>query len=48
MIHHGVMSIDADSLPDDPALLRQMLRELHAENDKLRLLIQRKRAINGT
>lgn len=41
MIHHGVMSIDADSLPDDPALLRQMLRELHAENDKLRLLIQR-------
>ena len=35
------MQIDADTLPDDPALLRQMLRELHAENDKLRLLIQR-------
>jgi transposase len=33
--------IDAAPLPDDPALLRQMLRELHAENDKLRLLIQR-------
>jgi hypothetical protein len=33
--------IDADSLPDDPALLQQMLRELHAENDKLRLLIER-------
>ena len=48
------MQIDLDSLPDDPAILRQMLREvvttaahqqgeLHAENDKLRLLIQRKR-----
>ena len=46
------MQIDLDSLPDDPAILRQMLREvvttaahqqgeLHAENDKLRLLIQR-------
>jgi len=42
------MQIDPDSLPDDPALLRQILRtvmqqqgELHAENDKLRLLIQR-------
>jgi transposase len=32
---------DADSLPDDPAVLQQMLRELYAENDKLRLLIQR-------
>ena len=46
------MQIDLDSLPDDVGLLQQMLREvvttttqqhaeLHAENDKLRLLIQR-------
>ncbi len=42
------MQIDPDTLPDDPDLLQQMLRtmlhqqsELHAENDKLRLLIQR-------
>ncbi len=42
------MQIDPDTLPDDPTLLQQMLRmvlhqqgELHAENDKLRLLIQR-------
>jgi len=42
------VQIDPDTLPDDPALLQQMLRmvlhqqgELHAENDKLRLLIQR-------
>ena len=39
------MRIDLDSLPDDPALLRQMLRQvvqaMGAENDKLRLLIQR-------
>jgi transposase len=42
------VQIDPDTLPDDPAVLRQMLRavlqqqgELHAENDKLRLLIQR-------
>ena len=42
------MQIDTDTLPNDPALLQQMLRtavhqqgELHAENDKLRLLIQR-------
>ena len=39
------MRIDLDNLPDDPALLRQMLRqvvqEMGAENDKLRLLIQR-------
>jgi len=28
-------------LPNDPILLQQMLRELYAENDKLRLLIQR-------
>lgn len=38
--HHGVQT-EPQSLPDDPALLQQMLRELHAENDKLRLLIQR-------
>ena len=42
------MQIDLDTLPDDPATLQQMLRTvlhqhgmLHAENDKLRLLIQR-------
>jgi transposase len=42
------VQIDPDALPDDPALLPQMLRtvlqqqgELHAENDRLRLLIQR-------
>ena len=42
------MQIDLDTLPDDPAILQQMLRavvhqqsELHAENDKLRRLIQR-------
>jgi hypothetical protein len=35
------MPTDPDPLPDDPALLQQMLRELHVENDKLRLLIQR-------
>ena len=42
------MQIDPDALPDDPALLQQMLRallqqqgDLHAENDRLRLLIQR-------
>ena len=42
------MQIDPDTLPDEPTVLQQMLRmvlhqqgELHAENDKLRLLIQR-------
>ncbi|MDQ2804439.1 MAG: IS66 family transposase [Pseudomonadota bacterium] len=42
------MQIDLDALPDDAAVLQQMLRmvlhqhgELHAENDKLRRLIQR-------
>jgi transposase len=35
------VQIDLDTLPDDPALLRQVLRELYAENDKLRLLIER-------
>jgi transposase len=33
--------MDPDALPDDPAALQQMLRELYAENDKLRLLIER-------
>jgi hypothetical protein len=35
------VQIDPDALPDDPVVLQRMLRELHAENDKLRLLIQR-------
>ena len=35
------MPSDTDSLPDDPAILQQMLQELLAENDKLRLLLQR-------
>jgi transposase len=42
------VQIDPDTLPEDPAMLQQMLRvllqrqgELNAENDKLRLLIQR-------
>ena len=46
------VEINLDRLPDDPALLQQMLRdavttaayqqgELHAENDKLRMLIKR-------
>jgi transposase len=42
------VQIDPDALPDDAAALQQMLRtlllqhgELHAENDKLRLLIKR-------
>jgi hypothetical protein len=33
--------IDADALPNDPIVLQAMLRELYAENDKLRLMIQR-------
>ena len=41
VVHHGAVQIDPDALPDDPVVLRQMLRELHAENDKLRLLIRR-------
>ena len=43
-----LVQIDPDALPDDPALLQQMLRavlhqrgQIEAENDKLRLLIQR-------
>ena len=50
--HHCEVEIDLHRLPDDPALLQQMLRdavttvayqygELHAENDKLRMLIKR-------
>lgn len=42
------MQIDAEALPNDPAELQEMLRtllqqqgELHAENDRLRLLIAR-------
>ena len=35
------MQIDPDALPNDPAVLQQILRELYAENDKLRLLIER-------
>jgi transposase len=41
VVHHAAVPIDPDTLPDDPALLQQMLRELYAENDKLRLLLQR-------
>ena len=41
VIHHGVMPSDGDDLPDDPVILQRMLQELLAENDKLRLLIQR-------
>ena len=46
--HHRCVQIDPDALPDDPAVLHEMLRtllqqqsDLHAENDRLRLLIQR-------
>jgi hypothetical protein len=35
------VQIDPEALPNDPAALQQMLRELYAENDKLRLLIER-------
>jgi transposase len=42
------MPIDSDALPDDAAALQEIVRtlllqhgELHAENDKLRLLVQR-------
>ena len=41
IVHHRGVPMDPDALPDDPAALRQMLRELYAENDKLRLLIER-------
>jgi transposase len=43
--HHCVVQIDLAALPDDPDLLRRMLREvvpeLQAENEKLWQLIQR-------
>jgi transposase len=35
------VQIDTDALPNDPVVLQQMLRDLYAENDKLRLLIDR-------
>jgi transposase len=35
------MQIDPDALPNDPVVLQQILRDLYAENDKLRLLIDR-------
>ncbi|MBV8573603.1 MAG: IS66 family transposase [Acetobacteraceae bacterium] len=35
------MQIDTDALPNDLVVLQQMLRDLYAENDKLRLLIDR-------
>ena len=35
------MQIDTDALPNDPIVLQQILRDLYAENDKLRLLIER-------
>lgn len=41
IVHHCGVEIDPDALPNDLAALQQMLRELSAENDKLRLLIQR-------
>jgi transposase len=45
IVHNRCVRIDLDNLPDDPAMLQQMLRdivqELNAENDKLRLLIHR-------
>ena len=40
-VHHCAVPPDPAPLPDDPALLQGVLRELYAENDKLRLLIQR-------
>jgi len=40
-VHHRGVQTDPPDLPDDTALLQQMLRELYAENDKLRLLLQR-------
>lgn len=48
VVHHHGVQIDPDALPGDPAVLQEMLRtllrqqgELHAENDRLRLLITR-------
>ena len=43
--HHRVVQIDLAALPDDPDVLQHMLREvvpeLQAENEKLWQLIQR-------
>jgi zinc-finger binding domain of transposase IS66/Transposase C of IS166 homeodomain len=45
VVQNRSVRIDLDNLPDDPATLQQMLRdvvqELNTENDKLRLLIHR-------
>ena len=48
------MQIDLNALPDDAVVLQQMLRtvlllqsELHAENDKLRLLIRKRRGADA-
>jgi transposase len=45
VVQHRGVRIDLENLPDDPSILQRMLREvvheLNAENDKLRLLIQR-------
>jgi transposase len=41
IVHQCGVQIDPEALPNDPAALQQMLRELYAENDKLRLLIER-------
>jgi transposase len=45
IVQNRTVRIDLDNLPQDPATLQQMLRdvvqELNAENDKLRLLIHR-------
>jgi hypothetical protein len=45
VVQNRTVRIDLDNLPDDPVMLQQMLRdvvqELNAENDKLRLLIHR-------
>lgn len=45
MRHDSGVQIDLEALPDDPDVLQRMLREvvpeLRAENEKLLLLIQR-------
>lgn len=41
IVHHCDVQSEPANLPDDPAELWRMLREVQAENDKLRLLIQR-------
>jgi transposase len=40
-VHRCDVQTSPAQLPDDPALLQRMLHELLAENDKLRLLIER-------